>query len=237
MAAVECESWHPFHSSALGAAVRGPVPGWCVRGCGVAGAEAGAERFDVFFSYAYRDGEWPVALAGNLERLGLRVWFDRWELAAGQRVATRLQDGLAKADVLVAVVSPRWIASEWCNEEFAYAMTASAGGRQRVIPVLWGDVATVPPFIASRLFVDFRAVATPDQYEVKVQQLVRAVRGWSIARTGPSTRSYGWGRSPWRSPSRVPRWPAHRSTRDLTVSWTSGSGHCGGPGNGCAAVT
>jgi tetratricopeptide (TPR) repeat protein len=177
MAAVECESWHPFHSSALGAAVRGPVPGWCVRGCGVAGAEAGAERFDVFFSYAYRDGEWPVALAGNLERLGLRVWFDRWELAAGQRVATRLQDGLAKADVLVAVVSPRWIASEWCNEEFAYAMTASAGGRQRVIPVLWGDVATVPPFIASRLFVDFRAVATPDQYEVKVQQLVRAVRG------------------------------------------------------------
>jgi tetratricopeptide (TPR) repeat protein len=131
----------------------------------------------VFFSYAFRDGEWPVALAGNLERLGLRVWFDRWELAAGQRVATRLQEGLAQAEALVAVVTPLWIASEWCNEEFAAAMTASTAGRQRVIPVLWGDVATVPPFIASRLFVDFRTVAAPDQYEAKVRQLVRAVRG------------------------------------------------------------
>ncbi|MGN9760566.1 tetratricopeptide repeat protein [Streptomyces sp. SD31] len=131
----------------------------------------------MFFSYAFRDGDWPVALAENLERLGLRVWFDRWELAAGQRVATRLQEGLAHAEALVAVVTPLWIASEWCNEEFAAAMTASTAGRQRVIPVLWGDVATVPPFIASRLFVDFRTVAAPDQYEAKVRQLVRAVRG------------------------------------------------------------
>ncbi|MBT2675750.1 toll/interleukin-1 receptor domain-containing protein [Streptomyces sp. ISL-14] len=141
-------------------------------------AGAGVERFDVFFSYAYDDGEWPVALAENLERLGLRVWFDRWELAAGQRVATRLQDGLEKADALVAVVSPKWIASEWCQEELSSTLMASTDGLQRVIPLLWGDVATVPRFIASRLFVDFRTVATPAQYKEKLRQLVRACEGW-----------------------------------------------------------
>ncbi|MEU6378561.1 tetratricopeptide repeat protein [Streptomyces sp. NPDC046909] len=135
------------------------------------------ERFDVFFSYAHGDGQWPVALAENLQRLELDVWLDAWEMAAGQRVAARLQDGLTRADAVVAVVTPRWIASEWCGEEFAAAITASADGRQRLIPVLWGDVATVPPFIASRLYVDFRTVAAPGEYEAKVRQLARAVRG------------------------------------------------------------
>ncbi|MBT2417276.1 TIR domain-containing protein [Streptomyces sp. ISL-22] len=149
---------------------------------GGAEAAAGAERFDVFFSYAYDDGDWPKTLAENLEALGLKVWFDRWELVAGQRVATRLQDGLAKADALVAVVSPKWIASEWCQEELSAALTASTDGLQRVIPVLWGEVATVPPFIASRLFVDFRRVATPDRYKANVRQLVRAVQGLADSR-------------------------------------------------------
>ncbi|MER8073271.1 SAV_2336 N-terminal domain-related protein [Streptomyces sp. NPDC094034] len=141
------------------------------------GFAPGAERYDVFVSYAHEDGEWPVALAGDLQRLGLKVWFDRWELAAGQSVAGRLRDGLAKADALVTVVSPRWIASDWCNEEFAAVMTASTANSQRVIPVLWGDVATVPPFIANQLFVDFRTATTPAQHEAQVQQLLGAVRG------------------------------------------------------------
>ncbi|WP_443063525.1 toll/interleukin-1 receptor domain-containing protein [Streptomyces sp. NBC_00663] len=70
------------------------------------GALAGAERYDVFFSYAHGDGEWPVALAENLQRLGLRVWFDRWEMVGGQLVPMRLQEGLASSAAVVAVVTP-----------------------------------------------------------------------------------------------------------------------------------
>ncbi|KOU58526.1 hypothetical protein ADK57_36495 [Streptomyces sp. MMG1533] len=133
-------------------------------------------RFDVFLSYAFGDGRWPVALAENLERLGLDVWLAGWEMVPGQRIATRLQDGLARADVLVAVVSPKWVESEWCDEEFAAAIGASADGRQRVIPVLWGE-AELPPFVVSRLYVDFRTVATPAQYEERVRELAEGVRG------------------------------------------------------------
>ncbi|MER6344541.1 tetratricopeptide repeat protein [Streptomyces sp. NPDC001595] len=144
---------------------------------------AETERYDVFFSYAFADGQWPVALAENLERLGLDVWFDRWELLPGQPIATRLQDGLARADTLVAVVSPRWVASQWCGEEFAAAMKASTDGRQRVIPVLWGDAPDapdLPPFVLSRLYVDFRTVATAEQYTQRVDELARAVRGRTL---------------------------------------------------------
>jgi uncharacterized membrane protein len=79
----------------------------------------------------------------NLHRLGLDVWLDQWELVGGRLVAARLQEGLASADALVAVVSPHWTASGWCGEEFAASVTATVAGRQEVIPVLLGDCRTM----------------------------------------------------------------------------------------------
>ncbi|MGW6955976.1 tetratricopeptide repeat protein [Streptomyces chartreusis] len=133
-------------------------------------------RFEAFVSYAHEDEPWAKTLAENLHRRGLDVWLDQWELVGGQLVALRLQEGLASADALVAVVSPHWKASGWCGEEFAASVTATVAGRQQVIPVLLGEV-DVPPFIASRLYFDFRHIASPSQYEELVQQLDRAVRG------------------------------------------------------------
>ncbi|MFJ7963578.1 tetratricopeptide repeat protein [Streptomyces sp. NPDC096324] len=138
----------------------------------------GAGRFDVFVSYAHEDEPWARVLAENLHRLGLDVWLDQWEVAGGGLVASRLQDGLAKAGAVVAVVSRHWVDSGWCGEEFAAAVTAAVERGQRLIPVLLGEVA-LPPFIASRLYVDFRHVASPQQYEELVNRLERAVRGLS----------------------------------------------------------
>ncbi|MCX5557409.1 tetratricopeptide repeat protein [Streptomyces sp. NBC_00038] len=139
-----------------------------------------AGRFDAFVSYAHEDEPWAKALAENLERLGLHVWLDQWELVGGQPVASRLQDGLARSRTVVTVVSRHWTESGWCGEEFASAVANSVAGQQRVIPVLWGEVE-VPPFIASRLYFDFRQVASPSQYESLVRQLDRAVRGLPTA--------------------------------------------------------
>ncbi|MGW1966625.1 TIR domain-containing protein, partial [Streptomyces sp. NPDC001935] len=138
----------------------------------------GAGRFDVFVSYAHEDKPWARKLAENLHRLGLDVWLDQWEIAGGELVASRLQDGLAKAGTVVAVVSRHWMDSGWCGEEFAATVTAAVERGQRLIPVLLGEVA-LPPFLASRLYVDFRHVASPQQYEDLVGQVRRAVGGLS----------------------------------------------------------
>ncbi|MEV4429728.1 SAV_2336 N-terminal domain-related protein [Streptomyces sp. R-07] len=131
------------------------------------------EHYDVFVSYAHEDGQWAVTLAEDLRRRGLEVWLDRWELSPGQDVAAGLRDGLAKADAMVAVVSPGWLTSEWANREFEAATT---DGRTRVFPVLWGDVTNVPSSIAERGYFDFRRGMTPDEYEESLRQLVRAIR-------------------------------------------------------------
>ena len=123
-----------------------------------------------------RDAAWVHVLAGNLERLGVRVFLDAWELVAGDLIAVRLQDGLAAAGAVVFVVSPESVGRGWVNEEFAAAVAAAAAGRQRLIPVLLGEVA-LPPLVAARLYVDFRQVDDPAVYEARVRELAAAVRG------------------------------------------------------------
>ncbi|MGA5035687.1 tetratricopeptide repeat protein [Streptomyces capoamus] len=141
---------------------------------------AEVDRFDAFVSYAHEDEPWAKTLAENLHRLGLDVWLDQWELVGGERVASRLQDGLATAGAVVAVVSRHWVESGWCGEEFDAAVAAAVKRGQRLIPVLVGEVE-LPPFIASRLYIDFRYVASPAEYGVRVRQVERAVRGLSSA--------------------------------------------------------
>ncbi|MFE7595570.1 SAV_2336 N-terminal domain-related protein [Streptomyces sp. NPDC057494] len=130
------------------------------------------EHYDVFISYAHEDGQWTITLAEDLRRRGLRVWLDRWELSAGQDVTTGLRDGLAKADAMVAVVSPGWLASEWARREFE---AATADGRTRVIPVLRGEMTRIPTFIGERKYLDFRRGMTPDEYEQGLRQLVHTI--------------------------------------------------------------
>ncbi|MEV0480309.1 TIR domain-containing protein [Streptomyces sp. NPDC050508] len=137
---------------------------------------AEAKQFDAFVSYAHEDEPWAKTLAENLHRLGLEVWLDQWELVGGQWVASQLQDGLAKSETVVAVVTRHWVESRWCAEEFAATVTAAVERGQRLIPALLSEVA-LPPFIASRLYVDFRHVASRAQYVERVGQLERAVRG------------------------------------------------------------
>src|SRR4051794_28138631 len=113
---------------------------------------SGSHKFDAFLSFSQEDAEWVEVLAGNLARSGLTVSLDRWELVAGELVAVELQRRLAASNSVAFVISPASVGRGWVSEEFAAAIDGSGRGRQRLIPVLWGDVA-LPPFVASRLYV------------------------------------------------------------------------------------
>jgi len=135
-----------------------------------------SEQWDVFVSYASEDGDWVRVLAENLHRSGLEVFLDRWEVVGGDRLSQRLQEGLSRARVVVLVVSPAAVGKPWWQEEFAAAMAQVVGGGQRLVPVLLGEVA-LPPFVASRVYLDFRSLDSPAQYRSRFEQLVSAVRG------------------------------------------------------------
>ncbi|MGH4008407.1 MAG: TIR domain-containing protein, partial [Pseudonocardiaceae bacterium] len=134
------------------------------------------ERWDVFVSYAHEDAAWVRVLAENLHRAGREVFFDQWEVVGGDRLSTRLQQGLTASNVVVLVVSRAAVGKQWWQEEFAAAMAGVVAGVQRLIPVLLDDVP-LPPFVASRVWVDFRHLDAPAEYETRFADLLRAVRG------------------------------------------------------------
>jgi hypothetical protein len=133
------------------------------------------ETFDVFISYGHQDQVWVHALAENLRRAGLEVFLDAWQLTPGDVVVHQLERGLLASRNGVLVVSPASVTRPWVQQEYAVMVSRAIEGKQRLIPVLLGDVE-VPPFAATRLWVDFRDADGPE-YERQVGLLVAALLG------------------------------------------------------------
>jgi len=129
----------------------------------------------VFISYGRADIEWVRTLAENLHRAGLEVFFDEWDILAGDIIGLRRQEGLHSATAGIVVLSPSSERRSWVNEEYFALLARAAGGQQRLIPVLLGQVE-LPRFVESRRCVDFRG-ADDAAYQLRFNELVAAIRG------------------------------------------------------------
>src|SRR5437660_3592161 len=136
--------------------------------------------FDVFISYGHQDQAWVRTLAENLYRAGLEVFYDEWEIGPGDVLVHRLDEGIRTSRSGMLVVSPASLARPWVMEEYAAMLTWAVAGQQRLIPVLLGE-GELPPFLASRVWVDFRHADGPE-YDRRVSQLVTALRGERLPR-------------------------------------------------------
>src|SRR5439155_372939 len=116
--------------------------------------------FDVFISYGHQDQAWVRTLAENLYRAGLEVFYDEWEIGPGDVLVHRLDEGIRTSRSGMLVVSPASLARPWVMEEYAAMLTRAVADQQRLIPVLLGE-AELPPFLATRVWVDFRHADGP----------------------------------------------------------------------------
>src|SRR5580765_6313389 len=129
---------------------------------------------DVFVSYAHIDDQalaegqpgWISSLHRHLQvrleqLLGkeARIWRDP-KLQGNDVFADRLVDRLPGVAVLVSVLSPRYVKSEWCQRELAEFLKA--------------DVATGGARVADKLRV-FKVVKTPIPAELQPQHLKPAL--------------------------------------------------------------
>jgi hypothetical protein len=54
-----------------------------------------AKKYDLFISYSSRDREFVQTLASDLKARSLEVWFDHWEMRPGDRLRSRINEGIA----------------------------------------------------------------------------------------------------------------------------------------------
>jgi hypothetical protein len=86
----------------------------------------------VFISYAHRDKRWAEWLRERLVKHGFQIWTDATSVPTGESFIAELNRTIEKSDVVLALLSPNYFRSAWCQQETALA----AASRVPIIPVL-----------------------------------------------------------------------------------------------------
>lgn len=90
----------------------------------------GFTTFRCFFSYAHHDQatdpamvtaltqELELRVNANLANARFEIWQDTHQLRTGARWNDRIEAALRASDMMIVLLSPRWIESEYCRKEY-----------------------------------------------------------------------------------------------------------------------
>ncbi len=130
-------------------------------------------QFDVFLSHNSKDKPWVEKLKAALVEHGLKVWLDKDEIRPGDLFAKALEEGLETSKAVALIVSPEAMASGWVEEEYYRALSLAQDRQLQLIPVILQE-ASVPGFLKSRSWVDFR---NESNFDENVKMLVWGITG------------------------------------------------------------
>jgi TIR domain len=106
--------------------------------------------FNGFFSYAHHDGQSDPSLitdfttrlesrvASRLTNARFAIWRDKDALRVGERWNDKIEAQLRSADVLIVLLTPRWIESDYCRKEYSIFEEVEAARTvgEYVVPIL-----------------------------------------------------------------------------------------------------
>jgi tetratricopeptide (TPR) repeat protein len=113
-------------------------------------------RYDVFISHSSQDKPVVRQLAERLKGDGLRVWFDEWEIKAGDMISLKIEEGLEQSRTLILVMSVNAFASEWVTLERHTALFRDPTNAQRRFIPLRLDDGEIKDILRHFAYVDWR---------------------------------------------------------------------------------
>jgi hypothetical protein len=136
----------------------------------------GSEEFDLFISHATEDKEGIVrALVDGLDKRGLNVWYDEFQLRIGDSLRQKIDAGLARSRFGLVVVSHAFFAKNWSQYELDGLVSLEMAGRQRILPV-WheitkDEVLDYSPSLADKVALS-TALYTVDEIAEEISEVV-----------------------------------------------------------------
>ncbi len=133
--------------------------------------------YDVFISYSQKNKPLADELLGCLKARNpkIRVFIDQQELTIGAAWQVQLFESLSRSRKVVALLTPDYVASKACQEEFNIAwIRARRTGEQVLLPV-YGYTASLPDWMRFWQYADCREgdgtrmAAVADQIEASLQ--------------------------------------------------------------------
>lgn len=124
----------------------------------------------VFLSHNSADKPFVEKLANDLKRIGVNVWFDKWEIKIGESLTWKIEQGIRENEYLAIVLSPEAVNSEWVRCELGAAWAKQMLQKKVVVlPLLYRN-CDIPLFLLDRRYADFR-----DDYQRGFRELAGAL--------------------------------------------------------------
>jgi hypothetical protein len=103
-------------------------------------SDSEGKKYDVFISHASEDKDELVRpLALELQKRGLSVWYDEFEMKIGDSLRRKIDKGLANSKFGVVVLSRAFILKGWTNYELDGIITKAISGEQIILPI-WHNI-------------------------------------------------------------------------------------------------
>ena len=103
----------------------------------------------IFISYSRSDHDFVTSLVSKIKKAGIKVWWDKSSIEAGERWDNSIGSGLADSQTVLLILSKTSVNSENVMDEISYAIDE----KKKIVPVLIEDCEI--PFRIRRLqFID-----------------------------------------------------------------------------------
>lgn len=100
-----------------------------------------SKEYDVFISHSSSDKEEFVRpLALELQNLGIKVWYDEFELKMGDSLRRSIDEGLINSRYGIVVLSTSFFKRDWTNYELDGFVNKEMNGLKVILPI-WHKVS------------------------------------------------------------------------------------------------
>ena len=110
----------------------------------------------IFLCHSSVDKPFVERLAADLERLGVGVWFDRYEIRVGQSILWRIDEGIRDSEYLGVVISKKAWESEWVKTEISSAWQKQVKQHGNFVLPIYYKECEIPLFLQGIKYADFR---------------------------------------------------------------------------------
>lgn len=133
-------------------------------------------EYDVFLSHASEDKSTFVEpLAHKLNKLGLKVWYDRFSLSVGDSLHDSIEIGLSNSRYGVVVFSSAFFAKNWTRAELNGLFSREMDGHKVILPI-WHQLSRVDVLRALPIMADKVALQSSDGVVSVAKSLVEVIR-------------------------------------------------------------
>lgn len=131
--------------------------------------------YDVFIAHASEDKDAVVRpLAEQLQRRGLRVWYDEFTLTVGDSLNESINRGIGRSRYGVVVLSPSFFNKNWPQKELNGLTAKEVAGQNVILPV-WHEVTKEDVLKHSPIIADKVAGQTREGIESLANDIAKAV--------------------------------------------------------------